>query len=92
MLGAIVALFIATRGGFCEFSSQSASLVFLCVKSKYLPFVYNKDPIKLISHAFSCCMHMHMFVYTSHMLYGHAHVCKFKVDHYRKKTIICPHF
>ncbi len=42
--GAIVAISTATHGGFCQFSSQSASPVFLCVKSKYLSFVYSQDP------------------------------------------------
>ncbi len=44
MPGAIAAISAATHGGFCQLSSQSASPVFLCLKSQYLSFVYHRDP------------------------------------------------
>jgi hypothetical protein len=42
--GAIAAISDATHGGFRWSSSQSASCVFLCLKSGYLSFVYNQNP------------------------------------------------
>ncbi len=51
---AISAISPATNGKFCQSSSQRASCVFLCLKSKFHWFVYNqKIQIKLISHIFS---------------------------------------
>jgi hypothetical protein len=41
--GAIVAISAATHGGFHQSSSQSASHVFLCLKSGYLSFVYSRN-------------------------------------------------
>jgi hypothetical protein len=40
--GAIAAIFAAIHSGFHMSSSQSASHVFLCLKSRYLSFVYNQ--------------------------------------------------
>jgi hypothetical protein len=47
MPGAIAAISAATHGGFHRSSSQSASPVFLCLKSGYLSFVYHRDPGKV---------------------------------------------
>ncbi len=40
--GASAAISAATHGGFHQLSSQSPSPVFLCLKSRYLSFVYNQ--------------------------------------------------
>jgi len=42
--GAIAAISDATHAGFHRSSSQSASCVFLCLKSGYLSFVYSQNP------------------------------------------------
>ncbi len=48
MPGAIAAISAATHDGFCQSSSQSASPVFLCLKSGYLSFVYHIPGINVI--------------------------------------------